>query len=688
MDLNPALQTFLAESTELLAQMEQALLELDLANPDRGALDAIFRAAHTIKGSAGVFGFDTVVAFTHRVESVLDRVRAGELAIDVTLVELMLSSADHMSGLVGAVAADAPLDEALRTADGRLSGALAGLLDGSARSSVSPPATPSDSRQDERRWHLVLRFGAEVLRNGMDPLSFLRYLATLGQLDAVSTSSSRIPALGDLDPEACYLDFELDLVTAAPRAAIEAAFEFVREDCEVRLIRAEDTDLDTTGSDASAPDVASATESAPIATVHPVPPPTATVTALNPAPPAGRSAEARTALDTRLIRVDADKLDQLINLVGELVTAGAATQALAQRTRLAELLESAATMGRLVAEVRDCALGLRMVQIGATFQRFQRVVHDVSRELGKQIDLVISGGETELDKSVVEKIADPLMHLVRNAMDHGIEAAEDRTAAGKPAVGTLRLNAFHDSGSIVIEVADDGGGLNRERILAKAVERGMVSPGASLSDREIYQLVFEPGFSTAAAVSNLSGRGVGMDVVRRNIEQVRGSVDIDSERGVGTTVRIRLPLTLAIIDGFLVGIEQARFVVPLEGVVECAALRPEDRAAVAERGFLNLRGEVLPVLRLRETFGLDSTQTRRENIVVVRCGERKAGLVVDELLGEFQTVIKPLGKLFMHLKGISGATLLGSGEVALILDVPGLIQRATRQLEVSPALCA
>jgi two-component system chemotaxis sensor kinase CheA len=318
-----------------------------------------------------------------------------------------------------------------------------------------------------------------------------------------------------------------------------------------------------------------------------------------------------------------------------------------------------------------------MVQIGETFKRFNRVVRDVSKELGKDIELVVTGGETELDKTVVEKIGDPLTHLIRNSMDHGIESAEVRAANGKPAKGTLSLNAYHDSGSIVIEVGDDGGGLNKEKILRKAIERGIVAPGQTLSDREIYNLIFEAGFSTADQVSNLSGRGVGMDVVRRNIEALRGTVDLDSTPGEGTIVRIRLPLTLAIIDGFLVGVGESAYVVPLEMVLECVELTEAERQTLDNRAYVNLRGEVLPFIRLRNHFDVEGKSGRRENIVVVKYGDQKAGFVVDRLMGEFQTVIKPLGKMFSRLKGIGGSTILGTGEVALILDVPSLIQQAS-----------
>jgi two-component system chemotaxis sensor kinase CheA len=311
-----------------------------------------------------------------------------------------------------------------------------------------------------------------------------------------------------------------------------------------------------------------------------------------------------------------------------------------------------------------------MVPIGTTFSRFQRVVRDMSSELGKDIGLVITGGDTEVDKALVERIGDPLMHLVRNSIDHGIEAAELRAERGKPARGTLRLNAFHDSGSIVIEVQDDGGGIDRDKVLAKAIERGLVEPGANLSDGEIFGLIFEPGFSTAAAISNISGRGVGMDVVKKNVASLRGTIDVESRMGEGSTMRIRLPLTLAIIDGFLVGVGGSSFVVPLDRVVECVELPPGQR----NRDYLDLRGEVLPFIRLRSQFSIDGEHPRRENVVVVDYAGIKTGLVVDQLMGEFQTVIKPLGRLFEHVQGVSGSTILGNGGVALIIDVPMLVR--------------
>jgi len=377
------------------------------------------------------------------------------------------------------------------------------------------------------------------------------------------------------------------------------------------------------------------------------------------------------AQENQSVRVDADKLDRLINLVGELIIASAGANLIARKARNVELQEANSVLSALVEEVRDSALQLRMVKIGATFGRFQRVVHDVSRELGKDITLVVSGEDTELDKTVVEKIGDPLMHLVRNAIDHGIDSPDVRAQRGKPAMGTVRLNAYHDSGSIVIEVGDDGGGLNREKILDKAIERGLVEHGKVLSDSEIYGLIFEPGFSTADKVTNLSGRGVGMDVVKRNIVALRGSVAIASAPEQGTTVTVRLPLTLAIINGFQIGVGKAVFVVPLDMVDECVEFTDDEG-----HDYTDLRGTVLPFIRLRTLFDVSGPVSARQNIVVVKHAGQRFGLVVDTLLGEAQTVIKPLSKMFAQVQGISGSSILGSGEVALILDVPVLMQQA------------
>ena len=661
-NLDQAQQTFIVEARELLQAMEQSLLQLENEPGDEDAIGAVFRAAHTIKGSAGLFGLASIVSFTHIVEDVLDRLRDGHVAVDAALIAVLLQSGDHMLELIEVVASRGEaLPSAALEREAALREALGAYQEAPLPSADIDTVAMDDDVPTEVLWHLSLRFGADVFRNGMDPLSFLRYLETLGQLLHVTTLTDSIPAVDGWDPESCYLGFEIDLRSSASHAALNEVFDFVRDDCEVQI-----SVVDEPG------DNSAAVDSEEVAEVEQGP-----TTAVQPRAAASGDAKLR---DGNYVRVNADKLDELINLVGELVIASAGASLLARSCNNDPLQEATSTVSGLVEEILDGALHLRMIPIGDTFNRFRRVVRDVSQELGKDIDLIINGAETELDKTVVEKIGDPLMHLLRNAMDHGIESADARRAAGKPTKGHLSLNAYHDSGSIVLEIADDGAGLNRERILAKAQERGLVASGAALTDQEIYNLIFEPGFSTAEAVTNLSGRGVGMDVVKRNITLLRGTVDLDSRPGEGTVVRIRLPLTLAIINGFLVGIDHCTYVIPLDMVQECIELDERQRQSSREQGYLDLRGEVLPLVDLRDHFSHEGPPARRQNVVVVRYAEHKAGLVVDDLLGEFQTVIKPLGKLFGALRGISGSTILGSGAVALILDIPALLNQIV-QLE-------
>ncbi|WLH81850.1 chemotaxis protein CheA [Pseudomonas sp. FP2335] len=660
-NLDQAQQTFIVEARELLQDMEQSLLQLESEPADQDAIGAIFRAAHTIKGSAGLFGLASIVGFTHIVENVLDHLREGSVAVDAALIALLLKCGDHMLELIEVVAdrGETPTPAALERGEA-LREALSAYSPLPTTAVSVDTAEVGDDAAVEVLWHIDLRFGVDVFRNGMDPLSFLRYLDTLGTLLQVTTLTQHIPPAASWDPESCYLGFEIDLRSTASHATLKEVFDFVRDDCEVQISAVDEA---PEGTAAIARDLVTQAEPALMPAASPRPAPS----------------EVKTR-DGNYVRVNADKLDELINLVGELVIASAGANLLARSSNNDPLQEAASTVSGLVEEILDGALHLRMIPIGDTFNRFRRVVRDISQELGKDIELIISGAETELDKTVVEKIGDPLMHLLRNAMDHGIESADARRAAGKSAKGYLSLNAYHDSGSIVIEIADDGAGLNRDRILQKAQERGLVASGALLTDQEIYNLIFEAGFSTAEAVTNLSGRGVGMDVVKRNITLLRGTVDLDSRPGKGTVVRIRLPLTLAIINGFMVGIDQSTYVIPLDMVQECIELDEDLRQSSRDTGYLDLRGEVLPLVHLRDHFNHEGPVARRQNVVVVRNAEHKAGLVVDDLLGEFQTVIKPLGKLFGALRGISGSTILGSGAVALILDVPVLLNQIV-QLE-------
>jgi len=709
--IEEALPAFISEAQEQIESLEQLLLQLEDSPGDRELLDALFRCAHTVKGSAGIFGLDRVVAFTHHVETLLDEVREGRVLLTPELSTLLLQCNDEIRALIScaqapqsesdaAVGARQALVERLQAASGSQAGA------GAATAAVAASTAVAGSAGSERRWFISARFGTETFRNGMDPLSILNYLRGLGKVPSLVCDSGAVPALEDLDPESCHLEFEFSLDTEAARSEIEAAFSFVRDDCLLHLVEPGATPQDFAALIAAMPDNARLGDIlvavGAITRVQLQQGLTSQAAAScegGRSLPLGEILQATTGLspqvvnaaldkqqkqrdakggpvatdDNRYIRVHADRLDQVINLLGELVMASAGAAVLARQTRQRNLMEANQQIGTLVEEIRNGTLQLRMVPIGETFSRFRRVVRDTAAELGKDVQLQIVGGETELDKSVVERIADPLMHLVRNALDHGLETPEQRLAAGKPAQGTLTISACHESGSILIGIHDDGRGIDRQRVLARAWERGLVEQGVVPADADILKLIFEPGFSTAEKVTNLSGRGVGMDVVRRNIEALRGTVTIDSEASQGSHIEIRLPLTLAIIDGFLVGVGASKFIFPLESVVEVI----EARSAISTpdacgRSVVELRGRVLPVLNLRTLYGLETTEPERTSVVVIKTGSHSYGVMVDALLGQHQTVIKPLGRMFQSLRGMSGSSILGSGEVALIFDVNSL----------------
>jgi two-component system chemotaxis sensor kinase CheA len=657
---------FLDEAAELLQQFELALLALEGEPGHAEHLNAAFRAAHTIKGTAGLFGLEPVVAFTHEVETLMESLRSGARAFDDTVAAVLLESQDQMAVLIEEVRSGAS-DPAVAARSQALAARLR-QLQAAAGAPAAPPAAPAaatSSLAGEANWQLTLQFGADALRNGLDPLAFVRYLSRIGRVERIQTRAAQVPALHELDPESCVLGFEIELSGPTDRAEIERVFEFAQDDCVVQIVGADVAVGSAVGHVAAvAPAVAVATPD--VAAVE-------RRSAATDRRAAGRGDE------TRYVRVRADKLDHLIDLIGELVIASSGARMAAQDSGAAPAIEATQRVADLVQSTRDGALALRMVPVGETFARFQRVVRDLGKQLGKDIELVVTGGDTELDKAMVDVIADPLMHLVRNSVDHGLESPAERAAAGKPATGRLGLNAFHEGGAIIIEVSDDGRGLNRERIVAKATERGLIEPGVELSDAEAWQLIFAPGFSTADKVTDVSGRGVGMDVVKRNIESLRGHIALASQPGRGTTMQIRLPLTLAMIDGFLTQVGGVHYVLPLDVVAECIDVPPECRDSSSRPiGTFDLRGEVLPYIDLAPFYGVAPAGGRRRSLVLVRGGLVRIGLVVDRLLGEHQTVIKPLAGLFAGLKALAGSTILGSGEVALVLDVQSLVAEAQR----------
>lgn len=706
-DMQDALLTFTIESTELLQSMESGLMELENLIEPSETINDIFRAAHTIKGSAGLFGFDHLVCFTHVVESVLETLREGKLQVSSKLIADILPCCDHLNLMINDIANGNYLANPELTKSGNLLlAALRSHLDSSASTSIinhqakieQCEAIANDVSKTGN-WHLFLQFNENCLRDGMDPFAFIGYLNTLGEILNLTTFSHSMPSKEEMDPESNYLGFEIVLKSEQDKQSIENVFDFVRSGSHIHILPLENkipyyVDLIESltednaqlgelllksgvitqreledGLAAQKVQLESANTSSRIGEIL-VEQQVVQQPIVSAALEKQRQIKDNKVRENQSIRVDAERLDKLIDLIGELIISCAATSLRATQLGDIILKETNTTVINLIEEVRDNALQLRMVPIGSTFTRFQRVVRDVSQELGKDIKLVISGADTEVDKSVVEKIGDPLMHLVRNAIDHGIERPELRAERGKPAHGTLSLNAYHSSGHLIIEVRDDGGGLDRDKIYAKALEKGLIEPETILSDQEIYALIFEPGFSTADQISNISGRGVGMDVVKRNINELRGVILIDSLSGQGTTLKVQLPLTLAIIDGFLAGVGESSYVIPLDQVVECVELPIEDSC-----DYMELRGEVLPFIRLRHVFNKNPPLSRRQNVIIVEYLGLKAGLVVDRLMGELQTVIKPLGKLFSHVQGVGGSTILGSGEVALIIDVPSLLRK-------------
>jgi len=719
--------TFVQESEELLEQMEDALLAMEETPDDPEHLNSVFRAMHTIKGAAGIFGFDFIVSFTHPVETVMDKVRSGERPVDSDLIALLLECKDHTASLVQAVADDAEenLDPELQQSGAGILQRLTGETPAATSVATAEVPVEKDPMQNKSRdnWIIALDFGQNALRNGLDPLSFIRYLGRMGEIVDIFTLTDKLPGIDVFDPESCYMDFRIAFAGDVSKSDIESVFEFAYDDCDIRILPPNskqshymqllnemlDDHVLRLGEILVSIDAITQQELDNALGVQDQNIDQATANGKTTVKPLGEilldrnvvskpvveqalkkqeASREKASRESQFIRVDANRLGQLINLVGELVISNAAVKLIVEKHNLQDANEVVAGVENLVEEIRDHALQLRMVQIGETFSRFRRVVRDVSKDLGKDIELMITGGEAELDKTVVEKINDPLTHLVRNSLDHGIELPEQRLAKGKPAKGTLRLNALHDSGHIVIQIADDGAGLDVEKIRAKAEAIGLVKPDQVLSHRETLRLIFEPGLSTKEQASNLSGRGVGMDVVKRNIEALRGTVEIDSEKDKGTLVTIHLPLTLAIIDGFMVGSCGERYVVPLSMVEECVEMDASQWSVDEKRNYVNLRGDVMPYLRLREFFDIPDSEHKgsRESLVVVRFGRTRAGLVVDQLFGELQTVIKPLGKVFKDLKGISGATVLGSGEIALILDVQGLIGLASQHSALEPGI--
>ena len=663
---NP-IEIFKQEAQELLAQLEATLLDLDCTPDDPDLIDAAFRALHTIKGSGAMFGFEAAAAFTHHVETAFDQVRQGKARLTRELIAVALSARDHMRLLIEKPEKADPADE---------EALLAALHD-----SVCPAeavALAPKQEPDERVWRVSMRLPRDAMINGTNPLLLLDELRSLGSA-VVTPVTDTIPRLQEIDPAACYMAWEITLRTSKPQSEIEDVFIFVRDEMELDIALAGTSSEDAQPS-SEAQEILATEESIAERKPPEVLAPQGGADA-HPSPAEQQRERRETAKNHASIRVLADRLDELMDRVGELVITQSRLKQIAASSSDQQVRAVAEEIERLALELRDTTMGIRMVPIGSLFGRFRRVVHDLSRDLGKQVELVMEGEETELDKTVIEQLNDPLVHLIRNAIDHGIEAPADRIASGKAPAGQITLSARHAGTEVHITIIDDGRGLNRDRIRARAIERGLIPADSPLSDAELFQVVFLPGFSTVSEVTNLSGRGVGMDVVKRTIEALRGKIELSSLPNRGAKVTLRLPLTLAIIDGLLVRVGDARYVLPLAAIEECVELPAADEDRSRGCSFLNIRGELVPFLRLRELFAAKAPPDRYQKVVVVAAGDLKAGLVVDQVIGNHQTVIKSLSKLHAGIEMFSGATILGDGAVALILDIPHLVQFGQRTEE-------
>ncbi|WP_024890266.1 chemotaxis protein CheA [Luteimonas huabeiensis] len=641
-DLQRFHATYFEESRDGLDAMEAGLLAMDAGERGAETLNSVFRAAHSIKGGAATFGFDAVAALTHALETLLDRIRAGTRAVGAADIDAMLASVDVLRALLAEAEHGRPADPAqVRAMDARLQALLGEASDG-------PRATAPDTNA-AAGWRIEFQPEPTLFMRGNDPIALLRALEALGPLQ-VQARLDALPPFEALDPLQAAIGWSLRLDAPVPRAAVEDVFAWVEDECRLAI--------------------------------EPLPPPSpaagdASAVAADEAPAASAARGAPAHEGESSIRVDVAKVDALVNLVGELVITRSMLQQLGTGlgVEVAERMEAAlAQLERNTRELQEAVMGIRMLPVDAVFRRFPRLVRDASARLGKRVRLQTRGESTELDKGMIERIADPLVHLVRNAIDHGLEPPEARVAAGKDPTGTVTLAAAHRDGHIVIEVADDGRGLDRARILAKARERGLAVP-ESPTDAQVFDLVFQPGFSTADTITDLSGRGVGMDVVRNNIRQLGGSVQLDSRSGAGTRVEIRLPLTLAIVDGMAVAVGGETLLLPLAHVRESLRPGPGDiRTVKGEGRLLRLRDEFLPLLSLGEAYGYARSRGDETVAVVVEGEGQRLAVEVDALIGQQQVVVKSLERHYRHVDGISGATILGDGRVALIVDVGGLVR--------------
>lgn len=691
--------TFKEEACDLLEELETALLELEENPEDMDLVGRVFRAMHTIKGSGAMFGFDAASAFTHHVESAFDLVRDGKVAVSKPLINLTLTARDHISTLLDL---EGPADDGLLAQGDALIKSLREMMpdasDNGTGQDASPPGAPDDARQISAVVTYRIRFKpfAHLLSTGNNPVLLLNELRELGQCRVVAHTEN-IPDLEFLDPMSCYLFWDILLTTDKGENAIKDVFIFVEEDCDLIIEPVYDDQMGDEGpaklgrilvdrGSISPGDLSRALASQAVQKIGHIltedrkTTPSDVKAALTEQEQIKQQVrqkrQKRQKAVATSLRVPADKLNQLVALVGELVTVQARLSRHAADHKHPELVSIAEDVEMLSSDLRDNAMSLRMLGIGSTFSTFRRLVRDLSDELGKEIELTTSGGETELDKTVIEQLKDPLVHIIRNSIDHGIEPPGIRKEQGKPACGSIHLSAEHSGANVLIRIKDDGRGMDPEIIREKALQKDLILPGDDLTPKQILQLVFAPGFSTASQVTDLSGRGVGMDVVKRKIANLNGEVELESVKGKGTTLTLKLPLTLAIIDGLLVTLAGNYFILPLSSVEECVELpvSEQDKNREKKRQILNIRGDMVPYIRLRDEYGITRDEPELQQVVVMRVNGGRTGFVVDDVIGSHQTVIKNIGNAFRQARDISGATILGDGRVALILDVNKVLE--------------
>jgi two-component system, chemotaxis family, sensor kinase CheA len=687
---------FTEEAHELLSELEDSLLELEANPTDQELIGRVFRAMHTIKGSGAMFGFDEVSKFTHEVETIFDMARNGSLPVTKALIDLTLAARDHIRALLSVAAGEGEADEVEAK---RIICALRDLDPGEndKPEEKKPPLWQAEkignkaiaASKDNREPQLFrVRFKPtlDIFANGTNPLLLLGEVMDLGETNIIAHNDN-LPELNDLDPEQCHTSWEIFLTTVEGENAIEDIFIFVSDECDVNIRL-----LDRENSVAGEPqklgdilvqrgDIAKDTldnavkplgdrliEAGAVSSTH-------VKAALEEQKAVKEKREQKKKKESsNTVRVPADKLDNLVDLVGELVTVQARLNQVSLTRGNHDLQVISEEVERLTAELRDNTMSIRMLAIGSTFNKFKRLVRDLSKDLGKQIELTTEGAETELDKNVIEQLNDPLVHIIRNSIDHGIESPQDRIAMGKPPLGNIHLAAIHSGASVLIRIKDDGVGLNPDLLRQKAMENGIISMDSELSDKEAYQLIFGAGFSMAKKVTKVSGRGVGMDVVRRSIDNLRGTIDVASIMGKGSSITLKLPLTLAIIEGLLIKVGDELYVLPLAAVEECVELLAGDANSAHGRHVINVRGEIVPYIRLRDRFEIEGDPPDVEQVIISEVNDSRVGFVVDDVIGQHQTVIKSLGKNFQYSAEFSGATILGDGSFALIIDLGKMVR--------------